>query len=97
MVLAEDPVSSVKLVKALNEDSADYFLNHPNLLCQKVTILSKFHYGLIRPVEENQHWTTRIIQAVEGEEFLLTALHLVNYDGPAFLYHPLSSPEWLLT
>jgi hypothetical protein len=62
----------------LNEDGADYFLNHPNSLCQKVTILSKFHYDLIRPVEENRRWTTRLVRAVEGEEFLLTALHLVS-------------------
>ena len=76
LVLAENPVDSVRLVKALNEEGGDYFPNHPYSFCEKITVITKFHYDFIAPVEEPGRLTTRQVRLPDTEEFLLTALHL---------------------
>jgi exonuclease III len=78
LVLAENLVSSVQLTQALNTNGPDYFLNHPLSQCKKLTIITRFPYDLIVPIEESHRLTTRHVQLITGEEFLLTALHLVD-------------------
>jgi hypothetical protein len=77
-ILAENPVSSVRLIQALNEPESYFFSNHPLSQCDKITIVTRFHYGLIEPIEESRRMTTRLVHLITGENFLLTALHLVD-------------------
>ena len=51
LVLAENPVSSVQLIQALNTDGPYYFQNHPLSFCKKITIVTKFHYDFITLIE----------------------------------------------
>ncbi|MFD2571128.1 endonuclease/exonuclease/phosphatase family protein [Spirosoma soli] len=76
LVLAENPVSSVQLIQALNISGPYYFQNHPLSQCKKITIVTKFHYDLIMPQEEDHRLTIRRIRLPTGTDFLLTALHL---------------------
>ncbi|QMW07215.1 endonuclease/exonuclease/phosphatase family protein [Spirosoma foliorum] len=78
LVLAENPVSSVQLIQALNTTGPHYFQNHPLSQCKKITIITKFHYNSIAPIEETARLTIRHIHLPTGEDFLLTALHLVD-------------------
>ncbi|GAB3963891.1 hypothetical protein GCM10028806_00570 [Spirosoma terrae] len=78
LVLAENPASPVQLIQALNTDGPYYFLNHPLSQCRKITIITKFHYDFIVPTEEDHRLTTRRVRLPTGEDFLLTALHLVD-------------------
>ena len=78
LVLAENPVSSVQLIQALNTNGAYYFQNHPLSQCKKITIVTKFHYDSITPVEEDNRTTIRHVTLPMGGDFLLTALHLVD-------------------
>jgi endonuclease/exonuclease/phosphatase family metal-dependent hydrolase len=75
-VLAENPVSSVRLIQALNTERADYFQNHPLSNCRKITIITKFDYDFITPVEEDNRVTIRLVNLPSVEPFMLTALHL---------------------
>ena len=78
LVLAENLVSSVRLIQALNTEGAYYFQNHPLSFCRKITIVTRFHYDSIEPLDEDHRMTTRRVQLITGESFLLTALHLVD-------------------
>lgn len=78
LVLAENPVSSVQLTQALNTAGPDYFPNHPLSQCRKITILTKFPYEFIVPIEETHRLTIRRLSLPLGGEFLLTALHLTE-------------------
>ena len=78
LVLAENIISPIQLIQGLNTDGPYYFQNHPLSFCQKITIVTKFHYDSIVPVEEDNRLTVRRVQLPTGEDFLLTALHLVD-------------------
>lgn len=78
LVLAENPVSSVQLIQALNTEGPYYFQNNPLSQCEKITIVTKFHYDFIAPVEEDNRLTVRRVHLPTGEDFLFTALHLVD-------------------
>lgn len=78
IVLAENPVSSIQLIRALNTDGPYYFPNNPISQCTKITIVTRFHYDFITPVEEDSRLTTRHVKLPTGEDFLLTGLHLVD-------------------
>lgn len=78
LVLAENPVSQVKLIQALNVKGPFYFLNHPLSQCRKITIITKFHFDSIVPIEEDHRLTVRHVHLPSGENFLLTALHLID-------------------
>ncbi|WP_020594621.1 hypothetical protein [Spirosoma panaciterrae] len=78
LILAENPVSQIHLLQALNVKGPYYFLNHPLSQCKKITILTKFHYTSIVPIEEGDRLTVRHINLPTGEDFLLTALHMVD-------------------
>lgn len=78
LVLAENPVSSVQLIQSLNTNGPYYFQNHPLSFCRKITIVTKFHYDFITPIEEDNRLTIRHVKLPTGEEFLLTALHLMD-------------------
>lgn len=71
LVLAENPVSSVQLIQALNTNGPYYFQNHPLSQCRKITIITKFHYDSIVPIEEDHRLTVRRIRLPTGEDFLL--------------------------
>lgn len=76
LVLAENPVGSGQLVQALNTDGAAYSENHPLSICQKITIVTKFHHNLIAPITESERLTIRKVKIPMCAEFLLAALHL---------------------
>ncbi len=76
LVLAENPVRSEQLVEALNANGAAYYRNHPVSQCEKITIISRFEYKLIVPIEEDSRLTMRQVVLPNIEPFLLTALHL---------------------
>ncbi|QDK77822.1 hypothetical protein EXU85_04130 [Spirosoma sp. KCTC 42546] len=78
LILAENPASSVRLIQALNTHGPYYFHNHPLSQCKKITIITKFHYDSIVPIEEDHRRTTRHVHLPTGEDFLLTGLHLVD-------------------
>lgn len=78
IVLAESPVSSIQLIRALNTDGSYYFPNDPISQCRKITIVTRFHYDFITPVEEDSRLTVRHVKLPTGENFLLTGLHLVD-------------------
>ena len=78
LVLAENPVSSTQLIQALNIHGPYYFHNHPLSQCRKITIITRFHFISIVPLEEDHRLTVRHIHLPTGEDFLLTALHLVD-------------------
>lgn len=78
LILAENPVSSTQLVQALNTEGPYYFQNNPLSQCRKITVVSKFHYDSITPLEETSRLTTRHVHLPTGEDFLLTGLHLVD-------------------
>jgi hypothetical protein len=77
-VLAENPVSSVRLILALNTDRADYFPNHPLSNCDKITIITRFSYEFIQPRQESNRLTIREVELPGEKPFLLTAVHLVD-------------------
>ena len=78
LVLAENLVSSVRLIQALNVRGPYYFQNHPLSHCRKITIVTRFHFDSIIPREENYRLTIRHVHLPTGEDFLLTALHLAD-------------------
>lgn len=78
LILAENPVSTVRLVQALNTTGPYYFLNHPLSQCRKLTIITRFHYDFIIPVEESARLTVRHVRLPMGVDFLLTGVHLVD-------------------
>ncbi len=78
LVLAENPVSSIQLIQALNRDGADYFLNHPDSNCDKITIITRFSYAFILPIAESRRLTVRRVELPDGITFLLTGVHLVD-------------------
>lgn len=78
LILAENSVSSVQLIQALNTNGPYYFQNNPLSQCRKITVITKFHYDLIVPIEEDHRLTIRHVHLPSGEDFLLTALHLVD-------------------
>lgn len=42
IVLAENPVSDIKLIQALNTDAAEFFLNHPRYSARSLRLLQSF-------------------------------------------------------
>lgn len=81
LVLAENPVSSVQLIQALNINGPYYFQNHPLSQCRKITIITKFHYDSIVPLQEDHRLTVRRVHLPTGEDFLLTGLHLISKNS----------------
>jgi hypothetical protein len=79
LVLAENKIKSLHLIKALNTEGAYYFQDHPLANCPKITIVTRFHYDLIEPIDvDPRRMTTRLVRLITGETFLFTALHYLD-------------------
>ncbi|WP_146141396.1 endonuclease/exonuclease/phosphatase family protein [Spirosoma oryzae] len=78
LILAENPVSTVRLVQALNTTGPYYFSNHPLSQCFKLTIITRFDHHFIPPVDESDRVTIRHVRLSTSVDFLLTGVHLVD-------------------
>ena len=75
IILAETKFHQSKLLAALNEQDSLFFSNHPNSLCEKILIFTKFNYRFIKPVEEDNRMTFRRL-TLPFLDFNLVAVHL---------------------
>ena len=78
LVLVENLVEDDDLVRALNSQAKNLFHANKSLLCEKITVLSRFTSEQVRPIHENNRLTVRRIQLPEYPEFLLAAVHLMD-------------------
>lgn len=76
--MAENLVEDDDLVRALNSQDENPFCANKSLLCEKITVLSRFVSEQVRPIYENNRLTVRKIQLPNCPEFLLAALHLID-------------------
>ncbi|MEZ0486834.1 hypothetical protein [Fibrella aquatica] len=75
LILAENPVSSERLVDVLS--TVRFGKAYTSFSkCEKITIITRFSNHLIKPIEEDPRLTIRQVSIPGIDPFLLTALHL---------------------
>lgn len=78
IILAENPSTSVELLSALNSKSVLYFPDNPLSQCDKIKIISKFHYKFLEPIFETNRVTARRITIPLIDKLNLIAVHLID-------------------
>lgn len=75
IVLCENIVEMSELVKTLNKGNSNYKISN-SIVCDKISILSKFNLSKIKLVLETKRWTIRKIIHPLYNPFLIVAVHL---------------------
>lgn len=76
VILAESGIEQSDLLLTFNKQSDLFSSNHPDSLCEKVQIFSKFAYTCIRPIEEDSRISVRRLELPKFENINIVALHL---------------------
>ena len=78
IILAESTFKSSELVLELNKETSNFFPQNSLSQCEKIQIITKFHYDFATPICESSRYTIRKINLPEKIEILLTAIHFVD-------------------
>jgi hypothetical protein len=75
LILAENIANSSEILLKLNTSDNDFYPNHPNSLCTKIKIYTKFHYDFIVPIEESHRFTIRNLSIPTQPSINFMSLH----------------------
>jgi len=89
LILAENTANEDEILFNLNSKNSDFHPNHPNSLCEKLKIYSKFHYDFIEPFEESHRYSVRNLALPVLPNMNLICLHF----GDKSNFNPESQSE----
>ena len=78
IILAESVFQPNELILTLNKDNVQFFPQHPLSQCDKLQLISRFHYDFITPVFESNRLNIRKLSLPGTIEILLTAIHFID-------------------